>query len=47
MAPKKTTGSAKGTPAAKHVRKGKKPGDQKQKKRRTETFSVYIYRVLK
>jgi histone H2B len=49
MAPKKTTGSAKGTPAAKHAGKkgARKAGDHKQKKRRTETFSVYIYRVLK
>ena len=44
MAPKKTTGSAKGTPAAKHVGKkvARKAGDHKQKKRRTETFSVFI-----
>ena len=49
MAPKKTTtGSAKGTPAAKtHPRKGKKAGEHKNRKRRAETFSVYIYRVLK
>ncbi len=48
MAPKKTTGSARGTPAAKQAKRvAKKGGDHKQKKRRTETFSVYIYRVLK
>ena len=49
MAPKKTTGSGKGTPAQKQRGKGRKGarGDHKQKKRRTETFSVYIYRVLK
>ena len=46
MAPKKTTGSAKGTPAAKIQKKHKK-AEHKNKKRRTETFSVYIYRVLK
>jgi histone H2B len=47
MAPKKTTaGSGKGTPATKSARKQKRP-DHKQKRRRTETFSVYIYRVLK
>ena len=47
MPPKKTTGSGKGTPAQKpHKRGGKKGGDH-HKKRRTETFSVYIYRVLK
>jgi histone H2B len=45
MAPKKTTGSAKGTPAAKQGKR--KHTDKKQKKKRTETFSVYIYRVLK
>jgi histone H2B len=50
MAPKKTTGSGRNTPAAKTAKKGgavagaKKGGN---KKRRTETFSVYIYRVLK
>jgi histone H2B len=49
MAPKKTTGSAKGTPAAKqvtkkHVAKGVK---KTVHRRRIETFSVYIYRVLK
>jgi histone H2B len=49
MAPKKTTGSAKGTPATK-VAKRQRPADRKAthgKKKRTETFSVYIYRVLK
>jgi histone H2B len=48
MAPKKTVGSAKGTPAAK-TQKRSKPAhqDKKNKKKRTETFSVYIYRVLK
>eukprot|EP00347_Sterkiella_histriomuscorum_P021859 403332520 len=50
MAPKKTTGSAKGTPATK-VAKRAKPAERKaghhNKKKRTETFSVYIYRVLK
>ena len=45
MAPKKTTGSAKGTPAAKQGKR--KQVDKKLKKKRTETFSVYIYRVLK
>ena len=51
MAPKKTVGgSAKPTPAAKQVAaksrvaKAAKGG---AKRRRTETFSVYIYRVLK
>ena len=46
MAPKKTTtGSAKGTPATKQA---KKPVAHKAgKRKRTETFSVYIYRVLK
>ena len=48
MAPKKTVGSGRNTPATKQsVKKQKKGGEQKQKKRRTETFSVYIYRVLK
>lgn len=50
MAPKKTTGSAKGTPATK-VAKRQRPAVKKAghhgKKKRTETFSVYIYRVLK
>ena len=48
MAPKKTVGSAKGTPATKVVAKkaaGHVP--RLHKKKRTETFSVYIYRVLK
>jgi histone H2B len=50
MAPKKTTGSAKGTPAAKVAKKVAKKaaaGAAKANRRRTETFSVYIYRVLK
>ena len=48
MAPKKTTGSGKGTPAQKGKR-GKRvaKADKQHKKKRTETFSVYIYRVLK
>lgn len=49
MAPKKTTGSAKGTPATKVAKR--RPAAAKAahhgKKKRTETFSVYIYRVLK
>jgi histone H2B len=52
MAPKKTvtetTGTAsKTTPAVKKVAKGK--GDEKKTRRRSrhETFSVYIYKVLK
>ena len=48
MAPKKTTGSAKGTPAAKVAKKRvAKEVKAAAKRRRTETFSVYIYRVLK
>ena len=49
MAPKKTVGgSGRNTPAAKQTKKGKKASTQQaHKKRRTETFSVYIYRVLK
>jgi histone H2B len=51
MAPKKTTGSAKGTPATKVAKRSGKPAERKAghhgKKKRTETFSVYIYRVLK
>jgi histone H2B len=43
MAPKKTTGSAKGTPAAKRTQKK----TTTHKRKRTETFSIYIYRVLK
>ena len=46
MAPKKTTGSAKGTPASKQHKK-RAAQDTKGKRKRTETFSVYIYRVLK
>ena len=48
MAPKKTTGSAKATPASK-VAKKRVAKDVKKAahRRRTETFSVYIYRVLK
>ena len=47
MAPKKTTtGSAKGTPATKQAKR--KVVERKGgKRKRTETFSVYIYRVLK
>ena len=49
MAPKKTTGSAKGTPATKAAKRA--PRTERRvgggKKKRTETFSVYIYRVLK
>ena len=48
MAPKKTTGSAKGTPATKHAgKKAHKVARKGGKRRRVETFSVYIYRVLK
>jgi histone H2B len=50
MAPKKTTGSAKGTPAAKAAKKGAAKvakAAAARRGRRTETFSVYIYRVLK
>ena len=48
MAPKKTVGSAKGTPAAKQSKQKRAPThEKKNKKKRTETFSVYIYRVLK
>ena len=49
MAPKKTTGSAKGTPAAKVAAKKQAPKAAKaaHHRRRVETFSVYIYRVLK
>src|SRR6185436_6799795 len=50
MAPKKTVGgSGRNTPAAKQAKaKGaKKAAHGGHKKRRTETFSVYIYRVLK
>ena len=50
MAPKKTTGSAKATPATKVAAKKRAPKDHKKAahhRRRVETFSVYIYRVLK
>jgi histone H2B len=51
MAPKKTVGSGRNTPAAKQsVAKKVAPksaGRHDRKKKRTETFSVYIYRVLK
>jgi histone H2B len=51
MAPKKTTGSAKGTPATKVAKKAARPGKERGaahgRRKRTETFSVYIYRVLK
>ena len=49
MAPKKTTGSAKGTPATKATKRAPRPERRVggNKKKRTETFSVYIYRVLK
>ena len=49
MAPKKTTGSAKGTPAAKQSAKKRVVRDAKAaaRRRRVESFSVYIYRVLK
>ena len=51
MAPKKTTsGSARATPAtktaAKQVKRAAAP-HKGNKRRRVETFSVYIYRVLK
>ena len=47
--PGKRTGSKQNTPAQKTVKKsrGKRTDDKKQKRRRQETFSVYIYRVLK
>ena len=47
MAPKKTVGSAKGTPATKTTKKRATADKGGHKKKRTETFSVYIYRVLK
>ena len=50
MAPKKTTGSAKGTPATKSAKKAAPKvarAAAARRGRRTETFSVYIYRVLK
>ena len=54
MAPKKQpaiVSSGKGTPSSKAVAKkvaAKKPeGKQQHKRKRAETFSVYIYRVLK
>ena len=48
MAPKKTVGSAKGTPATKHAaKKVVAKAAHKTHRKRTETFSVYIYRVLK
>ena len=48
MAPKKTVGSAKVTPAAKVAKKRvAKAAKFAAKRRHTETFSVYIYRVLK
>ena len=49
MAPKKTTGSAKATPAAKQSAKKRVVRDAKAaaRRRRVESFSVYIYRVLK
>ena len=50
MAPKKTTGSAKGTPATKNAVTKKRAAPKAAKaahRRRAETFSVYIYRVLK
>lgn len=49
MAPKKTVGSGRGTPATKSASKARvaKKAMGAHKKRRTETFSVYIYRVLK
>jgi histone H2B len=46
MAPKKTTGSGKATPATK-AQKSRKVAPKVGKRKRTETFSVYIYRVLK
>jgi histone H2B len=46
MAPKKTVGSGKPTPASKTHKRAAKPATS-HKRRRTETFSVYIYRVLK
>jgi len=47
MAPKKTTGSAKATPASKQQKRRPKVVNKGGKRKRTETFSVYIYRVLK
>ena len=41
------TGSAKNTPAAKGSKKRAAVAQRVHKKKRTETFSVYIYRVLK
>ena len=45
MAGKKSS-SSRGTPASKGKKRAQKDVKH-QKKRRTETFSVYIYRVLK
>ena len=38
---------AKKTPAKKSEKKPKSSGDKKKKKKRTESFSLYIYKVLK
>ena len=47
MAPKKTTSSAKATPSIKHVAKKVVAAKGHSHRKRSETFSVYIYRVLK
>eukprot|EP00352_Strombidinopsis_acuminata_P009459 CAMPEP_0176361322 /NCGR_PEP_ID=MMETSP0126-20121128/17664_1 /TAXON_ID=141414 ORGANISM="Strombidinopsis acuminatum, Strain SPMC142" /NCGR_SAMPLE_ID=MMETSP0126 /ASSEMBLY_ACC=CAM_ASM_000229 /LENGTH=46 /DNA_ID= /DNA_START= /DNA_END= /DNA_ORIENTATION= len=46
MAPKKTVGSGRQTPSTKAVKKVAKKAAAAPKRRRQETFSVYIYRVL-
>ena len=43
MAPKKTVSAPKAAKSA----KGAKKGGDKRKKRRVESFGVYIYKVLK
>ncbi len=35
------------TPSKKSAKAPKKAGDKKKKKRRTESYSIYIYKVLK
>ncbi len=47
MAPTQAKAPSKGSKKAVKAVKGAKPGEGKRKRRRKETYSVYIYKVLK
>lgn len=47
MAPKQTAAGSKGSKKAATKAKANRTGDKKRRKRRRESYSIYIYKVLK